>query len=84
MMDGLMGVAAYECAQILGNRYHRVNCIFDQPIPLDAYQKADSLIGYADGLDLTDTVAWIQRYIMAPGAATSQARRSRKAKGSAP
>jgi patatin-like phospholipase/acyl hydrolase len=84
MMDGVMGVAVYECTQILGNRYHRVNCVFDQPIPLDDYQKADSLIGYADSLDLTETIAWVQRYFMAPAAAASKARRSRKAAGSAP
>jgi patatin-like phospholipase/acyl hydrolase len=80
MMEGVMGVAAYECAQLLGDRYHRVNCVLDQPIPLDAYSKVDSLIGYADALDLTDSVAWIQRYVMAPAAAALKASRSRKAK----
>jgi patatin-like phospholipase/acyl hydrolase len=80
MMDGVMGVSAYEAAQILGDRYLRVNCVFDQPIPLDAYSKVDSLIGYADALDLTDAVAWIQRYLMAPTAAASKASRSKKAK----
>jgi patatin-like phospholipase/acyl hydrolase len=80
MMDGVMGVAAYECTQLLGDRYHRVNCVLDQPIPLDAYAKVDSLIGYADALDLTDAVAWIQRYFVEPQGATAKAPRSRKAK----
>jgi hypothetical protein len=80
MMDGVMGVSAYECAQILGDRYQRVNSVLDQAIPLDAYSKVDSLIAYADALDLTDTIAWIQRYMMAPAATAAKASRSKKAK----
>jgi patatin-like phospholipase/acyl hydrolase len=63
MLDGMMGVAEYECFQILDSRYHRLNCMLEQVIPLDGYQKVDELIRYADELDTADTVAWIQRHM---------------------
>jgi hypothetical protein len=57
--------------------------VLDPPIPLDAYPQVDTLIGYADALDLTDTIAWIQRNIMAPQVAAPKARRAKQARGSA-
>jgi patatin-like phospholipase/acyl hydrolase len=63
MLDGMGGVAAYECAQILDSRYHRLDCILDQVIPLDCYQKVDDLIRYADEVDIAETVEWIQEHV---------------------
>ena len=63
MLDGMGGVADYECAQILDSRYHRLDCIFDQVIPLDCYQKVGDLIRYADGVDIAETVEWIEGHI---------------------
>jgi patatin-like phospholipase/acyl hydrolase len=64
MLGGMMDVAAYECTQILGDRYHRVNCVIDEVIPLDCYQKVDRLLDYADKLSLAETIDWIRQYIV--------------------
>ena len=41
MMDGVMGVADYQCRQILGDRYHRLAPVFppDHVIGLDAVDR---------------------------------------------
>ncbi|HEU5013852.1 MAG TPA: patatin-like phospholipase family protein [Roseiflexaceae bacterium] len=70
MMDGGMGVADYECAQILDSRYHRLSCILDEVIPLDCYQKVDILIKYADAVDISATVAWLGEHVVSPSIQT--------------
>ncbi len=66
MMDGVMGVADYQCSQILDDRYHRLSCLLDQVIPLDCYQKVNVLIQYADTVDISATVAWLHEYVISP------------------
>lgn len=64
MMDGGMGVVDYQCAQILDDRYHRLSTYLRQPIPLDGYQQIDQLLRYADAIDITPTIGWIEQHIM--------------------
>lgn len=62
MMDGSVGVADFQCAQLLGNRYCRVEPIFPagQSFPMDDVSKIVDLMDLAQSFDLTSTVAWLQ------------------------
>jgi uncharacterized protein len=62
MMDGSVGVADFECKQLLGNRYCRVEPIFPagKSFPLDDVSKIVDLLDVAGAVDLTDTVAWLK------------------------
>jgi patatin-like phospholipase/acyl hydrolase len=66
MIDGVAGVATYECAQILRDRFHRVQPIIppNNPIGLDQWQKRDDLVAYGEAYNLDSTIEWIQRFWM--------------------
>lgn len=64
MLDGAMGVADYQCQQVLGERYHRVNCALEQPVPLDCYQKMENLIRYANEMDIEGAASWLRKHIV--------------------
>jgi hypothetical protein len=64
MMDGVMGVAHFQCRQILGNHYHRLAPTFPEgtAYPLDDVEKTDELAVFAEqDVDITETVEWIQQ-----------------------
>ena len=60
MIEGMMGVADYECARLLGNRYFRLGPVLPAPVPLDCADKIPSLIAYAQGVDITEAVKWLK------------------------
>ena len=64
MLDGISGIADYQCNQMLRNRYHRLAPIFppDVSIPMDAVKKIPYMIQFAEELDLRKTVSWIRRH----------------------
>lgn len=61
MMDGVMGVADYQCRQILGDRYHRLVPVFppDQVIGLDAVDRIPDLVEFAEAVDISEAVKWL-------------------------
>lgn len=61
MMDGSVGVADFQCRQLLGDRYCRVEPIFPagRSFPMDDVSKIVDLMNLAQGYDLTSTVAWL-------------------------
>jgi uncharacterized protein len=61
MMDGSVGVADFECKQLLGDRYYRVEPIFPagKSFPLDDVSKIVDLMDLANSFDLTGTIAWL-------------------------
>ena len=61
MMDGGMGVADYQCRQILGNRYHRLAPVFppDQVIGLDAVDRIPDLVKFAEAVDISEAAKWL-------------------------
>jgi patatin-like phospholipase/acyl hydrolase len=61
-MDGAVGLADYQCKQLLGKRYHRLNVILPKPMDLDAVDEIPTMKLIANQLDLTDTKAWLKRY----------------------
>jgi uncharacterized protein len=60
MLEGMMGVADYECARLLGTNYFRLAPILPAPIPLDCAEKIPSLIGDANQVDITAGVNWLK------------------------
>lgn len=61
MIDGVMGVAEYQCATLLGDHYCRLQPLLPKPIALDDAAVTNELIGYADEVNLSGAVAWLQR-----------------------
>jgi len=66
MLDGISGIADYQCNQMLRNRYHRLAPIFppDVSIPMDAVKKIPYMIRFAEELNLRSTISWMRRYWM--------------------
>lgn len=62
MMDGSVGVADFECRQLLGNRYCRIDPIFPagQSFPLDDVSKIVDLMEIARAYDLNGALQWLQ------------------------
>jgi len=55
-----MGVADYECARLLKDKYFRLGPVLPAPVPLDCADKIPSLIAYAQGVDITEAVKWLK------------------------
>lgn len=64
LMDGVAGIADYQAAQLLGERYKRLQTIFDanESIPLDAVDKLGRMDQIGRTAVLTDTTQWIQQH----------------------
>jgi hypothetical protein len=62
MLDGMVGVADYQCRQILGERYLRVAPVFppDKVVPLDAVDRIPEIIEFAESVDLSEASRWLQ------------------------
>jgi patatin-like phospholipase/acyl hydrolase len=62
MLDGVKGIAHYQCAQLLGSRYHRLAPIFppERHIGMDAVGDIPYLTDFASQLDLSTTVQWLR------------------------
>jgi len=68
MLDGISGIADYQCQQMLRNSYHRLAPVFppDVSIPMDGVKKIPYMIRFAEGFDLGPTVRWMKKHWM-PG-----------------
>jgi hypothetical protein len=62
MVDGMMGVADYQCARLLQDRYFRLAPILPERIGLDDVDKIGDLVKDAQDADIRGAVAWITRY----------------------
>jgi hypothetical protein len=62
MLDGVNGIADYQCAQLLGAHYHRLAPTFppDKSIGQDAVGEIPYLLEFANGLDLSATADWLR------------------------
>jgi predicted acylesterase/phospholipase RssA len=62
MLDGVNGIADYQCTQLLGGHYHRVAPTFpaNKSIGMDAVDQIPYLIDFANGLDLSATADWLR------------------------
>jgi patatin-like phospholipase/acyl hydrolase len=62
MLDGVNGIADYQCSQLLGRRYHRVAPTFPpgRQIGMDAVGDIPYLVNFASHLDLNVTAEWLR------------------------
>jgi hypothetical protein len=56
------GLADYQCRQLLGVRYLRIDFQLIDSVGLDAVDKIGELIQLADELDLERPAAWLKEY----------------------
>ncbi len=61
MLEGNAGVADYQVAQSLGERYRRLNPLLPGPIHLDDVDKVGLLQQIGEEVDLSGVVEWIAR-----------------------
>jgi patatin-like phospholipase/acyl hydrolase len=59
MIDGMMGVADFQCAQLLGPRYRRLDGVLPQAVTLDAVDRANDLMAFAQGVPLDSHITWL-------------------------
>lgn len=61
MMVGVMGVADYQCRQILGDRYHRLAPVFppDQGYRPRSVDRIPDLVKFAEAVDISQAVKWL-------------------------
>ncbi len=59
VLDGTSGIADYECRQLLGSRYHRLNPNLPERIDLDAVAKIPRLRDIAERVMLEPTLDWL-------------------------
>jgi uncharacterized protein len=59
ILDGSSGIADYECRQLLGERYHRVNPLLPERINLDDISKISRLAEIAGRVTLEATLDWL-------------------------
>jgi len=58
LFDGMVGVPSYQCEQLLGTRYVRVDTAYREVIGLDAVDRIPDLVEIADRVDLTEALGW--------------------------
>lgn len=61
MIDGMMGVADYQCARILGDNYFRLAPNLEKFIDLDDVKEIDNLVAFAEKVDINQSIAWLSR-----------------------
>jgi patatin-like phospholipase/acyl hydrolase len=62
IMDGVGGIADYQCKQLLGDRYSRLAPIFPPgvSIPMDDVKRIPDIVAFAQIVPLTSTLAWLK------------------------
>ena len=64
MLEGGAGLADYQCEQLLGMQYLRVNPILPETIAMDEVSKIPLLIDVASNFDLSGTIFWLKRHYL--------------------
>lgn len=62
MIEGNVGLAHYQCQQILGKRYLRINPILPKPIGLEQVDQIPLLKEVAEKENLDGAIRWLKRY----------------------
>jgi len=59
-----LGIADYQCRQLLGDRYHRLAPVFPAgvAVALDAVDRMDYMVEFAEGVDISASLAWLGKY----------------------
>ncbi len=62
MFEGSSGLADYQCRQLLGERYFRLNPLLPIPIGMDRVDQIPALRRIAAQQPLVETVEWVSKY----------------------
>jgi patatin-like phospholipase/acyl hydrolase len=64
MFDGTIGIADYQCRQLLGARYHRLAPSFapGKAFPLDSVDRIPEMVAFAGKVDIAPAAKWLRRY----------------------
>jgi patatin-like phospholipase/acyl hydrolase len=70
MLDGVAGIADYQCKQLLGSAYWRLAPVFPPPthIPMDAVDQVPEMIDFAEQVALGPTIEWLKSHWEVTGA----------------
>ncbi len=63
VFDCGLGVGDYQCQQLLGDRYRRIQIDYEEPIALDAIDRVDDLIEVAEAARLEPFRDWLRRML---------------------
>lgn len=63
VIDGVSDVADFQCRQVLGGHYFRLQPLLPRRIDLDDWQSVPDLLAIADGVDLEPLVDWLREFI---------------------
>lgn len=63
MFDGTIGIADFQCRQLLGRRYHRVAPSFapGEAFPLDCVDRIPEMVAFAQKVDIAPAAQWLRR-----------------------
>ena len=63
LMDGISGIADFQCSKLLQENYHRFAPVFPPgvKIDMDAVEHIALMIDFANDLDISETVKWIKQ-----------------------
>jgi hypothetical protein len=63
VLDGSVGVADFQCAQLLGARYQRLAPVFPSgvSIELDDVARIVDLLTFAQSVNIDSTIAWLEQ-----------------------
>ncbi len=66
ILDGVTGIADYQCKQILRENYIRLAPVFphDVSVPMDAVDMIPYMLHFAENVELGPTIDWIGKYWM--------------------
>jgi uncharacterized protein len=62
LIDGVMGVAEFQCGRILGRRYFRLQPLLPKPFALDDSAAVADLIEYAEQVNISSAAAWLSEF----------------------
>lgn len=64
MFDGTIGIADYQCRQLLGARYHRLAPAFapGEAFPLDCVDRIPEMVAFAHKVDIAPAARWLRKY----------------------
>jgi patatin-like phospholipase/acyl hydrolase len=67
LMDGVSGIADFQCRKLLKSNYHRLAPVFPPglKIEMDDIDQIDLMVDFAKGIDISETVQWIKQIWLA-------------------
>jgi len=66
MIDGVMGVAEYQCKRLLDGRYFRLEPQLPNPVAMDDASAVNGLMSDANRVDISPAVDWLRGSFVAP------------------